>query len=135
MPRLDELARRWAEIEPVLARATRYTDGCYEPIDVLRQAMAGIVGFWLIEERGEFRAVCVVELRPTPRKRVLVANFIAGRGLRQWWPLLLERLDAVARENGCASVACYGRPGWVRFLKSRGDARHIASEVMVRALQ
>jgi hypothetical protein len=134
LPALDELARRWSEVGPILKRATDRTQGCYEPIDVLRQAMAGQVGFWFIETGARLDAVVVVEIRQYPRKRAVAINFIAGRRLTEWWPEFVERMDALARHHGCTLISAYGRPGWVRFWQRRGVAVNIASEIIVREL-
>lgn len=135
VPQLDELARRWPEIAPILKRATARTDGCYEPIDVLQQAMANRVGFWLIEDGAELVGVAVGEIRQYPRKRVLDIPFLAGKRLTEWWPLFVTETDARAREHGCASItsAC-GRPGWSKFWAAHGVKVHVAGEVVVRDL-
>jgi GNAT superfamily N-acetyltransferase len=114
LPPLDELARRWAELEPLLKRATDRTD-CYEPIDLLRFAMGGRMGIWFIERDGQLLAGAVTELRQFPRKRVLEVPFIGGRGLALWHRQLLEALDAHARDNGCAVLMGYDRKGWSNF--------------------
>jgi hypothetical protein len=132
---LDEVLKRWREIEPLLKRATRHSPGTHEPIDLLRQAFQGRVGIWLVETLlGDISGVVVTDVRPFPRRRVLAIDFIAGRGIGQWWPLFVERMDQHARERGCTLITAYGRPGWVRFWKSRGIATRIASEVIVREL-
>jgi hypothetical protein len=131
------VARRWREIEPILRRATGRTDGCYEPIDVLQQAMAvpPRCGFWLIEDAGEIVAVAVGEVRQYPRKRVLDIPFIAGKRLSEWWPLFVAETEARAREHGCTSItsAC-GRPGWSKFWAAHGVKVKVAGEVVVRDL-
>lgn len=134
LPPLEELAARWGEIEPILKRATLRTQGCYEPIDVLRQAMAQQVAFWLIEDGARLDAVAVTEVRQYPRKRVLLVNFIAGRRLAEWWPEFVAVMDKIAREQHCRMISAYGRPGWVRFWGRRGVASAIASEIIVREL-
>lgn len=133
-PSAEELIDRWSEVAPLLKRATDRTQGCYEPIDILRQALQGIVVFWFIERDGRLEAVVVVEIRQTPRKRMLVVNFVAGRRLAEWWPEFVDTMDQLARVRGCSMITAYARPGWVRFWKARGVAVRVASEVMVREL-
>lgn len=132
-PGLDELARRWPEIEPILRRATRFNGGRCEPIDLLQAAMRGEIGIYLIEDDGLLGAVAVKVVQ-YPRKRELLIDHIAGRGLAEWWPLLVAEMDRVARERECGGIMAYGRPGWVRFWRQRGVATRIASEIIVRAL-
>lgn len=131
----DELRCRWGTIEPLLKRATDRTHGCYEPIDVFVQGMAGQAGFWFIEDDGKLDAVVVTEIRQFPRKRALVINFIAGRRLAEWWSPFVESMDEHARQRECSEIMAYARKGWVRYWKSRGIAETVMTEVMVRDLK
>lgn len=133
-PALDELARRWAEIAPILARATAYTGGCYEPVDVLQEAFAGKLAVFLVEDGAQLVAVTTARINQFPRRRLLTIDFVAGRRLAEWWPLFIEAMDALARQSGCTKITAYGRPGWVRFWRARGVAQRLASEIMVRDL-
>ena len=134
-PPLDELARRWAEIEPMLRKATARTDGCYEPIDVLQQAMRQQVGVMLVEDGAALVAMFVVEVRQYPRKRVLDIPFLAGGRLADWFPLFVAEMDELAAKCGCKAItsAC-GRPGWSRFWAANGVEVKVAGEVVVRDL-
>lgn len=114
LPSLDEIARRWAEIEPVLARATDRA-GLYAPIDVLRAACAGTMAVWLVECGSELRALAVTELRVYPRRRVLEIPFTAGSGVDDWHEPLLAALEKHARALGCSRLGASGRRGWVKY--------------------
>ena len=113
LPPRDELARRWAEVEPHLRRATDRT-GCYEPIDLLAAAIAGRMGIWVAERDGAIDAAIVTEIRQYPRRRVLEVPFIGGRNLRGWVKPLLDVLDAHGRAAGCSHIAGSDRKGWAR---------------------
>ncbi|HEX6840808.1 MAG TPA: hypothetical protein VF113_04740 [Stellaceae bacterium] len=117
-----------------MKRATDRTRGCFEPIDVFRQAGAGQVGIWFIEDDGRLIGVTAARIAQYPRKRLLCIDFVAGRRLAEWWPVFVEEMDTFARSRGCDEIAAYGRPGWVRFWRQRGVAAKVASEIMVRAL-
>lgn len=131
LPPLEEVARRWFEIEPILARATRHSRGCEEPIDLLAQVFANQGAIWLVEDRGLI-GVIVTRIDQRPRKRLFVIGHVAGKRLAEWWPEALDIFERICRERGCSAIGCYGRPGWVRYWKSRGVAMHVASEIMVR---
>jgi len=103
-PPVDELARRWPEIEPLLRRATDRTDGCYEPVDVLQLALSAQLWVWLIEDAGELAGIATARLNVFPRKRLLTVDFIAGRRLAEWWPLLVAEMDRVARAQQCSTT-------------------------------
>jgi len=122
LPSLDELARRWHEIEPLLAKATVRT-GCYEPIDLLLLAGAGRAGIWLCTHQGHLDAALCTQIVAYPRKRVLEVMFGGGGNLWRWRRQLVETIDRHAREHGCSHVATCGRPAWLRAwgAKATGD--------------
>ena len=113
LPSLAELAERWSEIAPLLEKATRRT-GCYEPIDLLQQAMQGRVGVWFCESEGGIDAVIATEVMQYPRKRVLEMMFCGGSNMRHWRDEAVRVLDQHARQAGCTHIACIGRRGWAR---------------------
>lgn len=116
LPFLEEIARRWNEIEPLLKDATDRTE-CYEPIDILRLTMAGSMWIHLVDEPEEYAplAVVVSGVRQYPRARVYEVPFIAGRKLSLWHKPLLATLDAHARVMGCTSIMGFDRKGWTKF--------------------
>jgi len=113
LPSLDELACNWMEVEMLLAKATRITR-CYEPIDLLRMAMAGQVGIWFCEHKGKLIASIVTEVKQFPRRRLLEIMFCGGTCMKLWIEPAIAVLDAHARHLGCDAVCGIGRPGWVR---------------------
>jgi hypothetical protein len=128
MPPIDEVARCWPIIEPMLKRATDRIRG-YEPIDILQLVMVGRQSMFLVRERGQIIAVIVTEMRQFPRCRVLEIPFIAGTGLRRWSQLMLDAVDAQALALGCVDICGWGRKGWSRF------GFQIADVAMVRRLK
>ena len=130
LPSLEELARRWAEIEPLLERATRRT-GCYQPVDLLMRAGTGQAGIWLCVHGDDLLdAVLVTQVTVYPRRRVLEVLFGGGDNLRLWIKPAVAAIDKHARDLGCSHVASSGRPGWMRAwgAEATGDI------IMVRGL-
>jgi hypothetical protein len=113
LPAIEEVAEQWHEIVPLLRKATVIT-GCYEPIDLLRLAMAGQVGIWVCEVDGAIAAAVATEIKQYPRRRILEIMFTGGNNMRAWLPTLVETLDEHARQAGCSHIATAGRPGWAR---------------------
>jgi hypothetical protein len=131
LPPIEEIALRWREAEPLIAKATRRT-GCYEPIDLLALAIAGKFGIWFCEaEPGRLDAVIVTEVATYPRRRVLEVLFAGGGNMRAWIGPAVAAIDRHARELGCSHVAGMGRAGWVRAW----GARSTGDVIMVRELQ
>jgi hypothetical protein len=114
LPPIDEIARCWPIIEPILKRATDRAKA-YEPIDLLQLVMMGRMSLILVRECGRIIAVAVTEVRQLPRCRVLEVPFVAGTGLKRWHEQLLEVIDAQAETAGCSDIMGYQRKGWVRF--------------------
>lgn len=114
MPAIDEIARCWPIIEPILRRATDRAKA-YEPIDILQLVMMGRMSLILVREGGRIVATAVTEVRQLPRCRVLEVPFVAGTGLRRWHRQLLEVIDAQAETAGCSDIMGFLRRGWTKF--------------------
>jgi hypothetical protein len=114
LPPIDDIARSWPIIEPILKRATDRAKA-YEPIDILHLVMMGRMSLILVREEDRIVAVAVVEVRQLPRCRVLEVPFVAGTGLKRWHEQLLEFIDAQAEIAGCSDIVGFLRKGWVKF--------------------
>jgi hypothetical protein len=114
VPPIDEIARCWPIIEPILRRATDRAKA-YEPIDILHLVMMGRMSLILVRDNGRIIAVAVTEVRQLPRCRVLEVPFVAGTGLKRWHQQLLEVIDAQAETAGCSDIMGFLRRGWVKF--------------------
>ncbi|HEY2417836.1 MAG TPA: hypothetical protein VGH84_07950 [Steroidobacteraceae bacterium] len=71
------------------------------------------------QEGGDLLVVVVTEVRQHPRKRVIDVNFIGGAlsndsRLREWAPMLVQRLEEMARQVGATLLSGVGRVGWSR---------------------
>lgn len=113
LPPVEEIARDWPVIEALLRKSTVIT-GCYEPIDLLRMAMAGQVGIWTCVVGGEIQAAVATEVKQYPRKRILEILFVGGSNMKAWLPALVEEMDRHATAMGCSHCATLGRKGWAR---------------------
>jgi hypothetical protein len=113
LPPLDELIRLWSVVEPMLRKSTQRTK-CYEPIDLLRLAMAGQIGIWVCEVDGKPVASMVTKIEQYPRARVLEMLFCGGSRMKEWLPDAIRTMDHYARQTECQHIASIGRPGWAR---------------------
>jgi hypothetical protein len=114
LPPIDEIARSWPIIEPILKRATDRAKG-YEPIDILGLVMMGRMSLILVRDGGRIIALAITEVRQYPRCRVLEVPFVAGTGLKRWHEQLLEVIDAQAETAGCSDIMGFLRKGWIKF--------------------
>lgn len=114
LPTIEEIARCWPTIEPILKRATDRAKA-YEPIDILHLVMLGRMSLILVREDGRIIATAITEVRQYPRARVLEVPFVAGTGLNRWHSQLLEIIDAQAETMGCSDIMGFLRKGWVKY--------------------
>ena len=114
LPPLDELAERWREISPLIAKSTNRAGGAYQPIDVLRAAFQGQFGIWICEVDGEVKATIVTEIKQYPRRRALEMVFAGGSDMNLWITEAIKAIDQHAREMACECITSLGRPGWLR---------------------
>jgi hypothetical protein len=115
LPPLEEIARRWSEVEPILKRATDTTDGCFAPIHVLQEIMAGKRALWLVEDAGALLGVSVAGMEVFPTgKRLWRVVYIAGDRAEEWYPSLIAEMEAEARKWQCHALTAQGRLGCKR---------------------
>ena len=115
-PPPEHLPYLWPQIEPHLKRATAYTHGLYEPIDLLTEALQGKVKIWISwnEEEKTTEAAMVSRICQYPRGRTCSVPFIGGRNLRGWKDKFVSVIEAYARAQGCGAMEGGRRKGWVR---------------------
>lgn len=135
LPPLEEVARRWGEIEPPLKLATDRTDGCFAPIHVLQDIMAGRKALWLVEDAGAVIGVTVGGREDYPTgKRVWQVPYIGGERAEEWYPAIIAEMEARARALGCHGMNATGRPGWERFSRRAGIALKPVATIYAREL-
>lgn len=73
-----------------------------------------------ITDEKRVKALCTAELVETNKGLALHIVTLVGEDQEEWLPQLLDVLETVALEQGCAVMACTGRPGWRRVLRKHG---------------
>ena len=62
-----------------------------------------------------------IEDYPEPESRILQVTTLAGDRMNEWLDdVLLPGLDRIGHEQRCRGIACTGRKGWQRLLRSKG---------------
>lgn len=133
-PPLDEIVRRWNEIEPALRRATDRTQGCYEPIDVLARVFANQMMMMLIEDGDKLLVVAVIEIKIFPRRKALDASYVGSVPgsdfrMKEWLPMYVEHLENLARHYGATLLTAGGRLGWSKAAGFRLIGGYMVREV------
>lgn len=65
-------------------------------------------------------AVAVTEILIMPNFKILAVPLVAGEGMSDWLPDLVETLKEFGREHDCKYMEGYGRKGWVKALAFGG---------------
>lgn len=112
--RCDKIEQVWRDAEQFITmgiKADTRTIGC-----VITEIFIGDEKLWTISVNGKTCAAFVTRVcRDDSGKRYVGMSNLGGFGARLWIAELIEALTTFARENGCASVRCYGRKAWTRI--------------------
>ncbi len=123
----DQIPEIWEEVYSHLKRMTPHSEGELEPEDFYIPLIEGDMQLWaaLIEE--EIIASMVTQIIPYPRKKVLRIISIAGEDMKDW----IDNLPIIenwALSNGCTSLECWGRKGWLKILEDWKCSYHIITK-------
>lgn len=107
----------WPALEPLFAKVTCSTDGCYEPEDVLNDILASKQALWVAydAENNRIDAAMTTAIDQTPRRKVCKIIFITGSKMREWKDEFIAYFEQYARDNGATLCQGYFRSGWVRM--------------------
>lgn len=106
----------WPKIEPLLKKALDATEPGFSVDDVFPILVNDGAQLW---KMGQWRGLCVTQVTDLPQYRMLCVLYLAGEGMREWLPVLVEKLREFAQANGCRYAEIYGRKGWERVLGGR----------------
>lgn len=128
-PAPHESPELWSRIRDRIAACCERSGAKYEPIDVLRNLIAGAMTLWLaIDETDEIKAVAITEIAAYPRITVCKLLACTGDDAALWVDLLVS-IEAWAKQHGCAAMEPICRPGWERRLKPLGYRKtHVVLE-------
>lgn len=78
---------------------------------------------WTLHAVAEGRDVLglfALAVQETPRgDRYLACPFAVGDRAKDWWTLMDETAEAVARAYGCTEIRQQCRPGWAKWMAGR----------------
>lgn len=112
-----ELARKmWPTVGPLLDKAVRHTNGCFELEDVWADIERGKQQLWLAcsDDGTRIDAAMTTMFDQYPRKKTLKVVFVGGARMRTWLAEFRTLVEAFARKHGAAMLEGYFREGWVR---------------------
>jgi hypothetical protein len=93
------------------------------------EILSGKQLLWLAIVNKSIEAAATTHLTLTNGDKVCVLTACAGHNRANWLPLL-QRLEAFAKDEGCAVMRIFGRKGWHRVL----DGYHVEHVVLEKEL-
>jgi len=128
----EDYRQIWPLIESYMDGAATYTYGRFTKEDILDDLLNKHQQLWIAFEGSEVFGAVVTEVLTYPRMRTLVMHFTGGKKLPRWKNEMLQLLQQFARDNQCAVIESYGRPGWGKVFEKDGyKARFIYYELPV----
>lgn len=107
----------WDAARPYIEHALDRGHGEFLPDDIRTCLLSRAMQLWLLRRNDEIRGALVTEIADYPRLRTVILRlFSADRELRGQWEPLLAVIEDWARDQGCAAIEIFGRPGWARRL-------------------
>lgn len=112
----EQAALSWHIFEPLIRRCTDKSNGCYEPIDILKEVLNGDQVMWAAwdKERGAVDAVMTTQVVNLPRRRICKVVWVAGDRMETWVAEFVETIEKYAKEKGCTGGKGFMRRGWLR---------------------
>ena len=122
----DQLTDVWPLTKPILARAIARYPRLYDLTLLEEELLEGEVQLWIVStEVDSILAACITSVveHDTGAKDCEVL-LLAGAGVFAWMPLMQDKVETYAIEQGCTMLITRGRKGWERIGKQYGMKFH-----------
>lgn len=113
----ERVRRVFPLVEKYVADALVFTHGAFEPSDICDACERESMQLWIATRGDEVLAAVVSEVTNYPRKRIVGVPFIGGKDMGDWFPQMLETIEAWSKEMGCVGMQGGARRGWARLAK------------------
>ena len=118
---VDQIRNVWNDVSKHIKKATDYTYGRYEEIDVLHECLTGKFNLWVVYNEGtEYIGAVCTEVLIYPRKKALSVVFLSGDDFSEWMSEIDQKFVEFAKVLECDFVEACGRAGWERKVKKLG---------------
>jgi hypothetical protein len=111
----------WPYVRSLLEQACRRT-GLNAFADFEVDILTGRSLVWIAWNGSAIEAAAATTLYNSDNGKVCIITLCAGYGMQRWLKLI-ERIEAYAKDEGCARLRIFGRKGWLRALEGF-EARH-----------
>lgn len=112
---------KWADLAPLFEKATRLTNGCYAPDDILAGILKGEMLLWIAWDQptNTLDAVMITRLVDYPRRTICSVPYISGTRMHRWIKEFRETVEDYARKAGATGIEGAFRRGWGRMCGMR----------------
>ena len=119
-----EVDKVWIFVKDYIQKALERSGGYADHEHVKDQIKKNLMQLWVAwsEEDQKVYAVGVTELKQYPKYRTMNFRILTGEKM-ELWVKFLEPMEEWARTQGVSKMEFYARPGWERFLKTKGYVR------------
>ena len=111
----DALDIVWADASGLLNKAIHTSKGKYHIDDIYHDLTKGLYSLWLvIDDKGDDKVIAAITTRiiEYPSKKAMALDWVGGKRMNDWLPLVLEKINSFAKDCGCEHLEGYGRKAW-----------------------
>lgn len=110
----------WEDAKKVLHKSVETSAGKFEVEDLRQELKAGLLVLWLVMDGSEVLAALTSRVIEYPGRRAMALDWVGGKRMSKWLPLVLNTLQRYATDCGCKHIEGYGRKAWGRILQKYG---------------
>jgi hypothetical protein len=100
--------------------------------EIISALERGAWSLWAVVAGRKVLGIYSVRVYTSAQGKFLEIPFLVGDKARQWWTLVDDAIDEIARGEGCDKVRIYGRKGWERVTRDRYRPSAVVIEREVR---
>lgn len=110
----------WEDAKRVLHKSVNTSAGKFEIEDLKQELKQGQLVLWLVMDGSEVLAALTSRVIEYPGRRAMALDWVGGKHMRKWLPLVLNTLQKYATDCECKHIEGYGRKAWGRILQRYG---------------
>tara|TARA_R100001015_G_C4625144_1_gene183554 strand:- start:432 stop:860 length:429 start_codon:yes stop_codon:yes gene_type:complete len=110
----------WPDVSDMLNKAIQTSKGKYHIDDIYEDLTKGLYNLWLvIDNESDEKVIAAITTRliEYPSRKAMAMDWVGGRRMNEWLPVVMEKLSNFAKDCGCDHLEGYGRKAWMKVLK------------------
>ena len=117
----EEVDKVWIFVKDYIQKALDSSGSYADHYHIKDQVKKNMMQLWVAWEEKEKKvyAVGVTELKQYPKYRTMNFRILTGEQMSKWVHFL-KPMEEWAKTQGVKKMEYYARPGWERFLKTKG---------------